>query len=185
MLTSRLALFVGALTGLAASQLPEYAQQYRQRLGGAIDELRTIVAEFDADSARGGMSEEKGIARLNANSDQFVHERGAQMSEIVQRLQRLSGQNAAMAGAGPVGRLVALASDFDPLIAHRAYESYEPAVPVTSEGFILGGVGLLGGFALFHALAAPFRMAGRRIFGRRRPTPAPEPTLARRERARS
>jgi hypothetical protein len=161
-LTSRLALFAGALLGLTASQLPEYAQQYRQRLGGAIDELQNIVAEFDADSARRGMSEEESIAHLSGASDEFVKERGQQMSEIVQRLQKLSGANAAMAQAGPLGRLVALATDFDPLIARRAYASYEPAVPVTGEGFILGGVGLVGGFALFHALAAPFRLIGRK-----------------------
>ena len=182
MLTSRIALFVGALTGLAASQLPEYAQQYRQRLGGAIDELRTVVAEFDADSARQGLSEQQGIARLDASSDEFVHERGLQMSEIAQRLQTLSKQDAAMAQAGAGGRLIALAKGFDPQIARRAYASFEPAVPVTSEGFALGGVGLLGGFALFHALAAPFRMATRRIFGHRRRQPAPAPS-ARRERA--
>ncbi|MGO9675262.1 MAG: DUF2937 family protein [Methylocella sp.] len=166
--TSRLALFVGALMGLTASQIPEYAEQYRQRRGGAIDELQNIVAEFDADAARRGLSEAEGIARLSRDSDEFVQERGRQMSEIAQRLQKLSGANAAIAQAGPLGRLVALASDFDPLIARRAYASYEPAVPVTSEGFILGGAGLISGFALFHALAAPFRMLGQRTFGRRR-----------------
>ena len=162
MLTSRLALFAGALTGIAASQIPEYAQQYRQRLGGAIDELQNIVSEFDADSARSGLSETEGIARLSGNSDELVRGRGAQMSEIVQRLQRLSSQNAAMAQAGPIGRLVALASDFDPMVARRAYDSFEPAVPVTGEGFILGGVGMAGGYALFRALAAPFRLLGRK-----------------------
>jgi hypothetical protein len=167
MLTSRLALFFGAIVGLTASQIPEYAQQYRQRLGGAIDELQQIVAEFDADSARIGLSEREGIARLTGNSDEFVRARGLQMNEITQRLQRLSSAKAAMAQAGSLGRLVALATDFDPLIARRAYASYEPAVPVTSEGFILGGVGLVSGYALFQALAARFRRLGQRNFGRR------------------
>lgn len=148
--------------GLAATQLPEYAQQYRQRLGGAIDELQQIMAEFDADAARQGLAEQDAIARLEANSDEFVRERGAQMSGIARRLQRLSRANVAMAEAGPVGRLVALARDFDPLIARRAYESFEPAVPVTSEGFLLGGLGLAGGYALFRVLAAPFALLGRR-----------------------
>lgn len=162
MLTSRLALFVGAVTGVAASQLPEYGQQYRQRLGGAIDELQTIVTEFDLDSARQGLSELQGIDRLSQNGDEFVRERGAQMREIAERLKTLSSANAAMAQAGPVGRLVALATEFDSLIAKRAYESYEPAIPVTSEGFILGGLGFVGGFGVFQLLAAPFRAAGRK-----------------------
>ena len=162
MLTSRLALFSGVVMGVTASQIPEYAQQYRQRLGGAIDELRAIVAEFDTDSARHGLSEQEGIARLAANNDPFVRERGAQMDGIVARLQKLSRASAAMAQSGPVGRIVALATDFDPLIAQRAYASYEPALPVTSEGFVLAGLGLVGGYGLFHACAAPFRRFGRK-----------------------
>ena len=33
-----------AAAGLvSASQMPEFAQQYRQRLGGAVEELRVVV----------------------------------------------------------------------------------------------------------------------------------------------
>ena len=39
---------IGGL-GLAVtmSQFPEYAQQYTQRLGGAVDELRVVTEDFD------------------------------------------------------------------------------------------------------------------------------------------
>ncbi|VTZ24287.1 conserved hypothetical protein [Methylocella tundrae] len=164
MLRSRLALFFGAVVGLTASQIPEYAQQYRQRLGGAIDELQKIVSQFDADSAQLGLSEEQGIARLSGDGDEFIRERGLQMEQIVARLQTLSRANADMARSGSLGRLAALAADFDPLIARQAYASYEPAVPVTSEGFVLAGLGFLTGFGLFRALTAPLRR-----FSRRRP----------------
>jgi len=36
---------------LAGSQIPEFAQQYRQRLGGAIDELNRMIAQFDSEAA--------------------------------------------------------------------------------------------------------------------------------------
>ena len=42
------ALAVALAAGLVTSQLPEFSQQYRQRLGGAIDELSRILADFDA-----------------------------------------------------------------------------------------------------------------------------------------
>ena len=45
MILRRLAFAVSLLLGALASQLPEFAQQYRQRLGGAIDELQRIVAQ--------------------------------------------------------------------------------------------------------------------------------------------
>ena len=38
----------GVLGGFLASQGPEFSQQYRQRLGGAIDELNRVVARFDS-----------------------------------------------------------------------------------------------------------------------------------------
>ena len=43
------------VAAVTTSQLPEFAQQYRQRLGGAVDELRTIVQRFDADAQAAGM----------------------------------------------------------------------------------------------------------------------------------
>ena len=50
-----LALIVGVVFGGAFSQAPEFAQQYRQRLGGALDELTAIVQRFDQDAARAGL----------------------------------------------------------------------------------------------------------------------------------
>ena len=48
----RLISIVGGVgLGLVASQFPEYAQQYEQRLGGAVDELRVFVEKFDASAA--------------------------------------------------------------------------------------------------------------------------------------
>ena len=43
MILRRFALMFGLFCGVAASQLPEFAQQYRQRLGGALDELTALV----------------------------------------------------------------------------------------------------------------------------------------------
>jgi hypothetical protein len=37
---------------LLFAQIPEYMQQYYQRIGGAVDELDRIVQHFDEDSRR-------------------------------------------------------------------------------------------------------------------------------------
>ena len=43
---------VGGLgLALVLSQFPEYAQQYTQRLGGAVDELRVITEDFGRGAA--------------------------------------------------------------------------------------------------------------------------------------
>jgi hypothetical protein len=45
---------VSFIPALLLSQAPEFAEQYRQRLGGAIDELTAIVSHFEEDSLRSG-----------------------------------------------------------------------------------------------------------------------------------
>ena len=60
---------LGLMGAVTASQGPEFAQQYRQRLGGAIDELRRAIARFDADAQAHGETRERAIARLRGNAD--------------------------------------------------------------------------------------------------------------------
>ena len=68
MLARRLALAIALLAGLIGSQGPEFAQQYRQRLGGALEELNRIVSEFDAEVRRHNLTPRRG---LEAAREQF------------------------------------------------------------------------------------------------------------------
>lgn len=159
----RIALGFGLVCGVIASQGPEYAQQYRQRLGGAIDELTRIVQEFDADSARAGMTRAEGVKRLEDSPDEFVRGRGVQMTKVSARLDRLGAQQQAFAQAGPYWRLGALARDFDAEVAQRAWSVFEPAVPVTSESFVIGGAGVFVGYLLARIVSWPLRARRRRL----------------------
>ncbi len=47
--------------------------------------------------------------------------------------------------------------DFDPLIAAHAYQSFEPAVPTTTEAFVTAVIGFFLGGGLIHVAALPFR----------------------------
>lgn len=48
MLGRMLTMAMALLGGVFFSQAPEFAQQYRQRIGGALDELKIMISEFDA-----------------------------------------------------------------------------------------------------------------------------------------
>ena len=148
---------IGLLVAVFASQLPEYVQQYRQRLGGAVDELRASVANFDAESGHLSLTREQAIARLRDNPDQLAQGRGTDMESTVSREERLERQQAAFAGSGPVSQYVALLEYLDPGLARQAYGEFQPAVPVTSAGFIAGAVGLVAGWGASHIIAWPFR----------------------------
>jgi hypothetical protein len=105
MLARRLALAIAVLAGLIGSQAPEFAQQYRQRLGGALDEINRIVSEFDSEVQRQNLSRAEALKRLDDNSDPLARERGEDMNKAIERAERLNQQIQAMNSAGPLMRL--------------------------------------------------------------------------------
>lgn len=164
-----LALAIGLFAGLAASQAPEFAQQYRQRIGGAIDELRRVVATFDDNARAEGVTREQMIGRFKANADPTVQRDGDDKDRIVDRLGRLERQRDAVANAGPFARLAVLARGFDGQLARATYLDFEPAWPATSEGLVIGGAGFLLGWLGLRVTLGTF---GRFRPSRRRRQPA-------------
>jgi hypothetical protein len=157
MFARRIAMLIGLFFAVVTSQLPEYAQQYRQRLGGAIDELNALIAGYDANASQSGKTREDAISAMQKSGDRFSELSGDQMRDAIARRNRLERQSQAFAEAGPVGRVLVLAEDFDPKIAARAYQAYEPAVPTTSEGLIAALVGFIFGVGLIRLIAWPMR----------------------------
>ena len=157
MFLRRIALAIGLLCGLVATQFPEFAQQYRQRLAGAIDELSRVVGVFYDEAAQHSLTPPAAITRLKDNPDPLARERGADVENDIGRLDRLKAALAAFRDSGPLRRLVAFASDFDLDTARRAWSDFEPAVPTNVEAFAIGGLGLIGGWAATHLCAWPIR----------------------------
>lgn len=157
MFARRLAPAIAVLAGLIGSQGPEFAQQYRQRLGGALEELNRIVAEFDAEARRENLTRVEALGRLERNDDPLARERGEDMGKAIDRDQRLSAQIEAMNSAGPLTRLYVVATNFDPEIARSALDNYEPAEPLSFGALAAGGFAALGGWAVMLLIAWPFR----------------------------
>ncbi len=157
MLARAFALTVAFASALATSQLPEFAQQYRQRLGGAIDELRRVMATFDDDAARTGLDRPAALDRLRRSPDAFVQRRGESMSATAGRLAALERQRQDMDAGGPLVRVMALADNLDRDVATAAWRSFEPGVPATGEGAMLAGAGFVGGWGAAALLSLPFR----------------------------
>lgn len=172
MIVRRLALFFAVLFAFAMTQFPEFVEQYRQRLGGAIDELAANVARFDSDSAQQDLTESGGIDRLRANKDRFVRQRGEQMQDNVARLEALRNTQAQFRGEGAVARLMTFVTHYDSRVARGAYGDFEPAVPASPEAFVLGILGFVFGGGIVHLTGHRFRR------GRLRRTPAVEETAA-------
>ncbi|MBM1171859.1 DUF2937 family protein [Microvirga arabica] len=157
---------LGLSGGVVASQGPEFAQQYRQRLGGAVDELRQVIGRFDRDAQVSGETRESAIARLRSNTDDFVSRQGAAMEANVERLGRLEAHRAAMMEAGSFSRIALMVRDGDTDILEAVSRDFEPAVPVTEEGLLSAAAGFIAVWGGLLLLSGFLRSLFRR---RRRP----------------
>ena len=157
----RIAAFgLGLIGAVAASQGPEFSQQYRQRIGGAIDELRRIVEQFDADARANAETRESALGRLRANPDDLASRQGAAMQGNVERLGRLEAHRQAMTEAGPFSGPALMLRDGDTDLMWATYRDFKPAMPVTEEGLLsaaAGFVGVWGGILLLAAFLRSLR----------------------------
>ena len=151
-----------ALLGAATlSQAPEYVQQYRQRLGGEVDALAAVLAQFDADAGRAGLTRAAAMDDFAARGG-FPADRARSMAQVAARHDRLAADRAALAAATPLGRLAVPHRWSDPRLAAGTLRDYVPALPLSSAGAVAAGAGALGGWALARGLGALFR----RLFAR-------------------
>lgn len=162
MILRRLALCVALFFGFVATQVPEFMQQYRQRLAGAIDELAAVVSRFESDSQQQGLTQSGGIDRLRSNSDRFVRQRGDQEQDNVARLENLRASQVRLRSDGPLSQYGTLLTHFDGRIAQGALGDYSPAVPTTPQGFVFGLIGFVFGGGVVHLAGRPLRRRVRR-----------------------
>ena len=163
-----LAILGGVVAGLCLSQFPEYAQQYTQRLGGAVDELRIITQDFDNAASEAGLTRQAAIARYTATGDEFVAGRGRSMEHTFARYAELSTMLEDVRGATGWERFQRLPDYLDTDIGARTITDYKPAVPVTPEGFAYAAAGFALGYVIISALARLLMLP----FRRRRPSRA-------------
>jgi hypothetical protein len=151
----------GLALGFGFAQFPEYAQQYEQRLGGAVDELRIIVEDFDRGAAAFGLDREQALLRYAVSPDEFLQDRGLSMRLTIGRYERLRADLARLQSAGAAERVKLLPRYLDSDVGARALENFEPGVPATGEAVVWGIVGTTLGYLLLYPflgfLTLPFR----------------------------
>ena len=138
-------MFLGGMCAVGASQAPEFAQQYTQRLGGAVDELKVVVGHFDRDAAAVGLSRAGGLDRLDSSDDRFVNYRGKSIRTTVERFEKLTRHYSGMQAPDVTRRISEMLINMDKPTAKMAASDYRPAIPVTAEGFFAGLLGFLVG----------------------------------------
>lgn len=172
-----LSILGGLALGFGFAQFPQYAQQYEQRLGGAVDELRIIVEDFDRGAASFGLTREQALLRYAISPDEFINDRGLSMRMTLARYERLRSDLAELQQANALQRVQLLPRYLDTDVGARALENFEPGVPATGEALAWGLAGTVVGYVLLYPLfgfvTLPFRWrrghlpADKVIIGRR------------------
>lgn len=159
MIIRALVLALGVAGGLAGSQFPEFSQQYLQRLGGAVDALEDVVADFDASATAVGLDRAGALAQMRGTP--FMERRRIDMARTFARYDALRRDLAMLEGEGPFMRAYRLPYMSDPEIARAAWAVYQPAMPLTFAGLSFAGAGALLagllGWALLRMLLWPLR----------------------------
>ena len=132
------------------SQIPEFMQQYLQRLGGHLDEARRQLQQFHQTAEQSGLTLDRLIIQTTANADPAVAKLGGVMTEAVTRVDTLAAAQAAIHDASLWTRPFVFLRHMDPAIAHATWSIFKPAVPTTLEGLVYAVSGMLVLLGLYH-----------------------------------
>jgi len=126
---------IGAAGALAASQWREYLQQYRQRLGGHLDEARGQVLHLSDLRELAGEAQRQVVSNMMAASQ-------ARADSLAETLR-------ALAEATPPLQPVVFVRHFDPVAARATLESFQPALPMDAASLAWAVAGLVGALMLY------------------------------------
>lgn len=132
------------------AQMPEFMQQYLQRLGGHLDEARRHLRQFQQTAAQSGLTLDRLISQTNANTDPAVARLGGVMTETIGRVHSLEAAQAALANASLWSRPFVFLRHIDFGIAQATWAIFKPAVPTTIEGLVYAMAGMLIFIAIYY-----------------------------------
>ena len=146
------------LGAVGLSQAPEFFQQYLPRLGGHLDEARRQLAGYEVVAKQSGITLQQLIDTTRAQATEPVAKLGSVMADALARVEQLSAAERALREAGLWERPFVFLANVDAAIVRRTWEVFKPAVPVTAEGFVYAGAGMLLALALYQfAVVLPVR----------------------------
>lgn len=150
------------------AQLPEFIQQYLQRLGGHLDEARRQLAQFEAVATQAKLPLPQFIERTSRNADAAVAQLAGVMQSALDRVTELTHAEAALRNASLWEKPFVFFANLDRSIASATLDVYRPAVPTTVEGLLYAAAGMTVILIIYHAcLRYPIASAFRRRAARR------------------
>ena len=141
-----LRLAVAVCLAIALSQFPAFSDQYVQRLGGQVDALSRVAAQFDASARAAGLTRDQALADLSGSAFRDAHQ--SNMREVFVRLDRARADLQMLRIAGPLERMLLPHRLRDAETLAATWGDFRPAIPVTVAGLWAAGIGLVLGWLL-------------------------------------
>jgi len=129
----RIILVIGVV---AAGCIPSFIAQYRQRVGGRLDQVLQDMAPFQdiANQFHHGSLQEL-IKYHLASADQTFHDEGAALQGMVDSAEQLRQALSAL-NTDLFHQLIYMLTKADPLIARATWEIFSPAFNLTPESIV-------------------------------------------------
>ena len=125
---------------VAAGCIPSFIAQYRQRVGGRLDQVVQDIAPFQAiaDQFHHGSLHEL-IQHHLASIDATFHDEGAALQAMVDSAEQLRQALQAL-NTDLFHQLIYLLTGTDPIIAHATWEIFSPSFNLTVESLVFAFV---------------------------------------------
>lgn len=145
-MTGLLRWVVAAAFAACLSQFPAFSDQYVQRLGGQVDALTRVVAEFDSSARQAGLGRDQALADLSGSAFREAHQ--TNMRQTFVRLDRARTDLQMLRLASPLERMALPHRLRDTETLTATWGDFRPAMPLTAAGLWAAGIGFGLGWLL-------------------------------------
>ena len=136
-------------------QLPAFIAHYRQRLGGHLDEARSLLASYERLAERNfGGDMQRLLQEYEQNQSPAIQETGRIIQENLDRIKLLEENIADISNQSMWLDIIYFLFGFDSQVAKGTLEGFAPTVPLQLDAWILG---LMGGLLASGALIGCYR----------------------------
>lgn len=155
--------FFVVLGAFLGSQIPEFLQQYVQRLAGHVDELKYIIDQLSQLASASNKSLEQYIQKFVHSSDLDFVKQGEFMQALVTRWQNLNDSLRSLAQSSYFERPFVFLKEMNYPIAQETFYSYQAGINLTLEGLGYTAIGIIVGILLYQLISKIFKFGSQRV----------------------
>ncbi len=126
---------------ISAVQLPEFIQQYSQRLAGHLDEAKYQLIKFqDIANIHYQGNLMNLISQYQTNTDPAINATGQMVVELIDRIALLSNQVQHLFHSDYLSKVYYFFSHFDADIANATLRDYQLSIPLEQNALLTGAL---------------------------------------------